>query len=107
MGRVVVSPRVSLARLVGVGVFDAVGERLGRVRDVVVTPVTARGPQVTGLVVEVAGRRRLFVPVSRVTSFSVDRIIITGVVNLRRFELRPSEALFVAEAARPARSPRR
>ncbi|MFN8084410.1 MAG: CBS domain-containing protein [Dermatophilaceae bacterium] len=94
----VVSPRVFLARLVGVGVFDAVGERLGRVRDVVVTPGDGSGrPQVTGLVVEVAGRRRLFVPVSRVTSFSVDRIIITGVVNLRRFELRPSEALFVAE----------
>lgn len=47
--------RVFVARLAGTDVFDPLGDRLGRVRDVVVL-VQAKGPlRAVGLVVEVPG----------------------------------------------------
>ncbi|MBV5268134.1 MAG: hypothetical protein JZU67_06480, partial [Burkholderiaceae bacterium] len=55
--------RVYLARLAGTGVFDSLGDQVGKIRDVVVTPRSSgRAPIVTGFVVEVAPRRRIFVP---------------------------------------------
>jgi CBS domain-containing protein len=53
--------------------------------------------RVTGLVVEVQPRRRIFVPMSRVTSLDRGHIITTGVVNLRRFEQRADETAVLAE----------
>ncbi len=97
--------RVFLARLAGLTVFDPLGDRVGRVRDVVVTfSTTRRTPRVIGLVVEVPGRRRVFVPMTRVTSIDPGQVITTGLVNMRRFEQRSNETLALAELLdRPVR----
>ena len=89
--------RVFLARLAGVRVFDPNGEQLGKVRDSIIVLRTSAAPRLTGLVVEVQARRRIFVPISKVTSIDAHQIIVTGVVNLRRFEKRPNETLLTAE----------
>ncbi len=50
-------------------------------------------PRVLGLVVEVFGRRSVFVPMTRVTHVDSGQIITTGVVNMRRFQQRSTETL--------------
>ncbi|GAA1886903.1 magnesium transporter MgtE N-terminal domain-containing protein [Lapillicoccus jejuensis] len=90
--------RVFVARLAELSVFDPLGEPVGRVRDVVVTfSASRREPRVIGLVVEVIGRRRVFVPMTRVTSVEGGQVITTGLVNMRRFEQRSNESLVLAE----------
>ncbi|HEX3004760.1 MAG TPA: CBS domain-containing protein [Angustibacter sp.] len=90
--------RVFIARMSGLAVFDPHGDQVGRVRDVVVVFRTGRlAPLAVGLVVEVPGRRRVFLPMTRVTSIDGGQVIMTGVVNMRRFEQRPSETLVLAE----------
>ena len=90
--------RVFAARLAGLPVFDPLGDRVGKVRDVVALLATQRArPRVVGLVVEVTGRRRVFVPMTRVTSIDAGQVITTGLVNLRRFEQRSTEALVLGE----------
>jgi CBS domain-containing protein/sporulation protein YlmC with PRC-barrel domain len=90
--------RVFIARLAGLAVFDPQGDQVGRVRDIVVVFRPGRlAPRAVGLVVEVPGRRRVFLPMGRVTSIDAGQVISTGVVNLRRFEQRPSETLVLAE----------
>ena len=90
--------RVFVARLTGLSVFDPLGDQVGRVRDVVVTfSARRRRPRVIGLVVEVPGRRRVFVPMTRVTSVDGGQVITTGLVNMRRFEQRTNEILVMAE----------
>ena len=59
--------KIYIARLLGRDVFDPFGDRLGRLRDVVVRSIDA------------------------------SQIISTGLVNLRRFEQRNSETLIVGE----------
>jgi flagellar motility protein MotE (MotC chaperone)/sporulation protein YlmC with PRC-barrel domain len=89
-----------VARLNGLSVFDPQGDEVGRARDVVISLTSASsaaGPRVIGLVVEVPGRRRVFVPITRVTSIDAGQIITTGLVNMRRFQQRPGETLVVAE----------
>jgi flagellar motility protein MotE (MotC chaperone) len=87
--------RIFVARLAGVAVFDPNGDPVGRVRDVVVVFRTAPlPPRVLGLVVEIQHRRRIFVPIGRMTSAEPDAVVLTtGSVNLRRFEQRTGEAL--------------
>ncbi len=90
--------RVFVARLAGLSVFDPLGDEVGRVRDVVVSfGSSRRPPRVIGLVVEVPGRRRVFVPMTRVTSVDAGQVITTGLVNMRRFEQRSTETLALAE----------
>lgn len=89
--------RVFIARLAGVPVFAPNGDQVGRVRDVVATLRIGAQPRVLGLVVEVTGRRRIFVPITRVTTIDGGQVITTGVVNLRRFQQRPSETLGLGE----------
>jgi flagellar motility protein MotE (MotC chaperone)/sporulation protein YlmC with PRC-barrel domain len=90
--------RVFVARLAGHLVYDPNGDQVGRVRDVVVgLRIDDKQPRVLGLVVEVLGRRRAFVPMTRVTSVDSGQVITTGLVNMRRFEQRPTETLVVAE----------
>ena len=90
--------RVFVARLAALSVFDPLGDPVGRVRDVVVHfSASRRAPSVIGLVVEVPGRRRVFVPMTRVTSVDAGQVITTGLVNMRRFEQRASETLVLAE----------
>ncbi len=94
----VAQTRVFVARLAGLLVFDPNGDQVGKVRDVV---VAMRGdhkpPRVLGLVVEVLGRRRIFVPMTRVTSVDSGQVITTGLVNMRRFEQRNTETLVLGE----------
>jgi CBS domain-containing protein len=90
--------RVFLSRIVGQAVFDPAGDQVGKLRDVVVAVRTARQrPRVLGLVVEVLGRRRVFLPMTRVTSLDSGQIITTGVLNVRRFEQRRTETLAIHE----------
>jgi hypothetical protein len=48
-------------------------------------------------VVEVPLRRRVFVPITRVTSIESGAVVITGLVNMRRFESRAGELLVLGE----------
>ncbi|MEZ5118476.1 MAG: CBS domain-containing protein [Candidatus Nanopelagicales bacterium] len=90
--------RAFIARLRGSAVFDANAEQLGKVRDVVVLLRHGTAPpRVVGLVVEVGARRRIFLPITRVTKIDVGQIVTTGVLDLRRFRLRPGETLAVGE----------
>lgn len=92
-----VGTRVFVARLAGTKVFDPLGDEVGRVRDVVVLVRLKGAPRAVGLVVEVPGRRRVFLPLTRVTSIDAGQVISTGLVNMRRFEQRASETLVVGE----------
>jgi Mg/Co/Ni transporter MgtE len=90
--------KVFIARLAGIAVFDPNGDQVGRVRDVVVLlRLEGQQPRVLGIVVEVQPRRRIFVPISRVTAIDAGQVIIQGTVSLRRFEQRPGETLVLAE----------
>jgi CBS domain-containing protein/sporulation protein YlmC with PRC-barrel domain len=96
---VTTATRIYLARLAGIAVFDPNGDQVGRVRDVVVRfrPGTSP-PRVTGLVVEIQQRRRIFVPIGRVTAADVDAVVLnTGTLSLRRFEQRTGETLVLGE----------
>ena len=89
--------RVFVARLVGCAVFDPAGDRVGRVRDVLVVYRRNASPRVVGLIVEVPGRRRIFLSIGRVTSIGSGQIITTGLINLRRFGQRGGEVRVIAE----------
>ena len=89
--------RVFVARLAGCSVFDPNGDRVGRVRDVLVVYRPQNSPRVVGLIVEIPGRRRVFVSIGRVTSIGAGQIITTGLINLRRFEQRGGEVRVIAE----------
>ena len=92
------SPKIFVARLLGLDVFDPLGDRLGRLRDVVVLDRgPAAAPFATGLVIEVPGKKRVFVPMTRVTSMDSGRIITTGLINLRRFSRRGAEQMVAAD----------
>lgn len=90
--------RIFLARLIGQRVFDPSGDLVGKLRDVVVLlRPGGKQPRVVGMVVEVLGRRRVFLPMTRVTSLDSGHIVTTGVVNMRKFEQRTHETLVVHE----------
>lgn len=89
--------RVYVGRLADTAVFDPQGDSVGKVRDVVVTIRSGKAPNVTGLVIEVQPRRRIFMPITRVTSIEPGQVITTGKVDLRRFAQRNNETLVVAE----------
>ena len=94
---VVSATRVFVARLAGCAVFDPAGDRVGKVRDVLVVYRNADAPRVVGLIVEIPGKRRVFVSIGRVTSVSAGQVITTGLINVRRFEQRGGEVRVIAE----------
>ena len=90
--------RVFVSHLAGVAVFDPNGDQVGRIRDLVVNlRLGGRPPRVAGFAVEVVSKRRVFLPMNRVTSLESAQVITTGVINMRRFEQRSSETLVLAE----------
>ncbi|WP_182883445.1 magnesium transporter MgtE N-terminal domain-containing protein [Microbispora sp. H10949] len=89
--------RIFVARLAGVAVFDPAGDQIGRIRDVVVSLRGPLLPRVHGFVVEVQPRRRVFLPVTRITSIEARAVIFTGKLNMRRFECRDTETLAIGE----------
>lgn len=86
-----------MARLTGCSVFDPAGDRLGKVRDVVVIYRKDDPPRVVGLVVEIPGRRHVFLSIGRVTSIATGQVITTGLINVRRFQPRGGEVRVMAE----------
>jgi Mg/Co/Ni transporter MgtE len=90
--------RVFLARLAGTTVFDPNGDQLGKVRDAVATLRTNnQPPRILGFIVEVPPRKKIFVPITRVTSIDNGHVIITGLLNMRRFEPRTNEISILSE----------
>ena len=90
--------RIFLARLAGTSVFDPNGDQVGKVRDAVATlRANNQPPRILGLIVEVPPRRRIFVPITRVTSIDNGTVVITGLLNMRRFEQRTNEIMVNAE----------
>ena len=86
-----------VARLQGCAVFDPAGDRLGKVRDVVVVYRKSDPPRVVGLVCEIPGRRHVFLSIGRVTSVALGQVITTGLINVRRFQPRGGEVRVMAE----------
>ncbi|MGA4851144.1 magnesium transporter MgtE N-terminal domain-containing protein [Streptomyces sp. G5(2025)] len=92
------APKVFVSHLSGIPVFDPNGDQVGRVRDLVtILRVGRKPPRLLGLVVELATRRRIFLPMTRVTGIESGQVITTGVLNVRRFEQRPTERLVLGE----------
>src|SRR5205814_2718572 len=98
-GRVSSATLVYVARLAGLPVFDPNGDQVGRVRDAVARLRTGNlPPRVVGLVAEMPMRRRIFLPIGRVTAIEPDSVVLsTGTLNLRRFEKRAGELLVLEE----------
>ena len=90
--------RVFVARLVGLPIFDPQGDQVAKVRDLVVALRTETSqPRVLGIVAEVFGRRRIFVPMTRITAIDSGQVHTTGLLNMRRFEQRSTETLVMGQ----------
>ena len=84
--------------MAGTAVFDPNGDPVGKVRDAVATlRSNNQSPRILGLVVEVPLRRRVFVPITRVTSIESGAVVITGLLNMRRFDTRTGELLVLGD----------
>src|ERR1700712_4082084 len=91
--------RVYAARLSGRLVLGPDGESIGRVRDVVISiGIVRHQPRVLGLVVELFTRRRIFVPILRITAIEPNAVTLTTAnVSLQRFAQRPGEVLVLGQ----------
>ncbi|HET9891164.1 MAG TPA: CBS domain-containing protein [Mycobacterium sp.] len=91
--------RVYAARLSRMLVLGPLGESVGRVRDVVISiSIVRQQPRVLGLVVDLATRRSIFIPILRVASIEPNAVTLsTGNVSLRHFEQRPGEVLVIGQ----------
>ncbi|MCT1776372.1 magnesium transporter MgtE N-terminal domain-containing protein [Brachybacterium sp. p3-SID957] len=89
--------RFYAARLAGTAVFDPLGDAVAKIRDVVVVPQPRGSARAVGFVVEVGGKRRVFLPITRVTSINPGQVISTGLLNVRRFEKRAGELLVIGD----------
>jgi Mg/Co/Ni transporter MgtE len=80
-------------------VLGPLGESFGRVRDVVISiSIVRQQPRVLGLVVDLATRRSVFIPILRVAAIEPDAVTLnTGSVSLRHFEQRPGEVLAMGQ----------
>ena len=86
-----------MARLIGTSVFDPLGDAVGKVHDVVVLLQMRGEPRAVGFVIDVSSRRRVFLPLSRITAIEPGAVITTGLMNTRRFTQRHVETLVVGE----------
>jgi CBS domain-containing protein len=91
--------RAYVSRIAGLPVFDPNGDRVGKVRDVVVAlRVGTAPPRALGLIIEVVARRRIFCPIGRVTGMDASSVVLSsGTLNLKRFEQRAGETLVLGE----------
>ncbi|GAA3365952.1 MULTISPECIES: magnesium transporter MgtE N-terminal domain-containing protein [Saccharopolyspora] len=91
--------RVFAARVAGLAVFGPDGESIGKVRDVVAgLRAAGQPPRILGLVMEMAARRRIFVPMLRVVRVEPNAVTLaTGSVNTRQFHQRPNEVLVLGQ----------
>ncbi|MBT1017809.1 CBS domain-containing protein [Canibacter sp. lx-72] len=89
--------RVFVSRLAGRPVFDPYGDRIGKMRDVVVLERWDELPRVTGMVVEIPGRKRVFIPIADIISVTGGQVISNERINIRRFKQRGGEYRVLAE----------
>jgi CBS domain-containing protein/sporulation protein YlmC with PRC-barrel domain len=89
--------RVFVARLAGCGVFDPQGDRVGKVIDVLMAYRNTQPPRATGFIIEISGRRRVFLPISRVTAIAPGQLMSNGFIDLRRFFQRGQEVRAIAQ----------
>lgn len=88
---------IHLSGVINRPLVDRNGDRLGRVRDLVVQMGESPHPPVVGAVVAIAGRD-LFVPVRKISDIEPGRVSFEGDrVDLRRFERRPGELLLAKD----------
>jgi len=90
-------PVLHLSSVIGRPLVDAAGDRLGRVKDLIIRPGEQPHPPLAGLVAGIAGRD-LFVPMRKVAGLEPGRARFQGErVDLRRFERRPGELLLAQD----------
>ena len=88
---------IHLSGVINRPLVDRNGERLGRVRDLIVRIGDSTHPPVVGAVVTMGGRD-LFVPVRKIAAMEPGRVRFDGDrVDLRRFERRPGELLLAQD----------
>jgi hypothetical protein len=86
-------PILHLSTVTGSPLRDSDGERLGKVRDVIVRLGGAGYPPITGFLVTVAGRTS-YLGVERVSDIGPDGVVLRKAkLDLRRFDRRPEEVL--------------
>lgn len=89
---------IFLAKLAGTPVFDPNAERVGKIRDAVASLRSdGQSPRILGFVVEVPQRRKIFIPITRVTSIDDGGVFITGSLNIRRYERSEGEQLLLSD----------
>jgi CBS domain-containing protein len=91
--RPVTPPVVHLSSILRSPLLDRVGERLGRVEDLIVRLADGGYPPVTGLKARIGGRE-LFVPADRIAELAPGAARLSGEkLSLKRFERRVGEVL--------------
>lgn len=87
-----------VTRLANLSVFDPDGDRVGRVRDVVVQTRAQLAPRVSGFVIELPGlKRHTFAKVAKLRSIGAGQLIIDGEIDGRPFEKKGGELRVLAE----------
>ncbi|KAB1649773.1 magnesium transporter MgtE N-terminal domain-containing protein [Pseudoclavibacter endophyticus] len=87
-----------VARLANLAVFDEDGDRVGRVRDVVVQTRAEHAPRVSGFVVELPGfKGHSFAPIRMLRSIGAGQLIIEGRIDGRPFEQKGGELRVLAD----------
>ena len=90
--------RVFIAKLAGTPVFDPNADRVGKIRDAVASLRQDNlAPRILGFIVEVPQRRRIFIPITRVTSIEDGGVFITGSLNIRRYQPKHTEIQLLSE----------
>ncbi|AKN16475.1 magnesium transporter MgtE N-terminal domain-containing protein [Mycobacterium haemophilum] len=91
--------KVYVARLARMLVLGPLGESFGRVRDVVISiSIVRQQPRILGLVVDLATRRSIFIPMLRVAAIEPDAVTLaTSNVSLHHFGQRPGEVLALGQ----------
>jgi CBS domain-containing protein len=78
-------------------IFDADGDRIGRVQDLVARLGDDAHPPVVGAVIRIEGRN-LFVPIRKIGGLAQGKVTFEGRrMDLRRFERRPGEILLAED----------
>ena len=78
-------------------IFDADGDRIGRVQDLVARLGDDAHPPVVGAVIRIEGRN-LFVPIRKIGGLAQGKVTFEGRrMDLRRFERRPGEMLLAED----------